>query len=68
MTFNYELMIIASDNPYPTYKWTRDYDPAHYSEVEDIWVLTRYADVSDAFKKWKVWSSQQWGNLVNDMP
>lgn len=68
MGFNYELMIIASDDPYPTYKWMRDQDPAHYSEVEDIWVLTRYADVSDAFKDWKTWSSQRRGNLVNDMP
>lgn len=68
MTFNYELMIIASPDPYPTYKWMRDNDPAHYSEVEDIWVLTRYSDVSEAFKDWKTWSSQRRGNLVNDMP
>ena len=68
MSFNYELMIIASDDPYPTYKWMRDNDPAHYSEVEDIWVLSRYADVVDAFKDWKTWSSQRRGNLVNDMP
>ena len=68
MSFNYELMIIASDDPYPTYKWMRDNDPVHYSEVEDIWVLSRYADVVDAFKDWKTWSSQRRGNLVNDMP
>ena len=68
MTFNYKLMLIASDDPYPTYKWMRDNDPAHYSEVENIWVLTRYADVSEAFKDWKTWSSQRRGNLVNDMP
>jgi len=68
MSFNYELMIIASDDPYPTYKWMRDNDPAHFSEKENIWVLTRYQDVSDAFKDWKTWSSQRRGNLVNDMP
>jgi hypothetical protein len=68
MTFNYELMIIASDDPYPTYKRMRDNDPAHYSKVEDIWVLSRYEDVSNAFKDWKTWSSQRRGNLVNDMP
>jgi cytochrome P450 len=68
MTFNYELMLIASDDPYPTYQWMRDNDPVHYSEIEDIWVLTRYADVSEAFKNWKLWSSQRRGNLVNDMP
>lgn len=68
MSFQYELDIIASEDPYPQYKWLRDNDPAHYSEKEDIWVLTRYEDVGDAFKDWKIWSSQRRGNLVNDMP
>ena len=67
-TFNYPLLIIASDDPYPTYKRMRDEDPAHYSETEDVWVLTRYADCSAAFKDWKTWSSQRRGNLLNDLP
>jgi cytochrome P450 len=66
--FNYSLNIIATDDPYPTYKWMRDEDPAHYSETEDVWVLTRYADCSAAFKDWKTWSSQRRGNLLNDLP
>jgi cytochrome P450 len=66
--FNYPLLIVASDDPYPTYKWMRDEDPAHYSETEDVWVLTRYADCSAAFKDWKTWSSQRRGNLLNDLP
>jgi cytochrome P450 len=68
MSFNYTLQIIASEDPYPTYQWLRDNDPAHYSAVEDIWVLTRFQDVSDAFKNWKTWSSGQRGNLINDIP
>lgn len=68
MAFNYELMIIATDDPYPTYKWMRDNDPAHYSEVADIWVLTRFDDVSSAFRDWKTWSSGRRGNLINDPP
>jgi cytochrome P450 len=66
--FNYPLLIIAEDDPYPTYKWMRDEDPAHYSRTEDVWVLTRYEDVSGAFKNWKQWSSQRRGNLLNDIP
>lgn len=66
--FNYPLQIIAEDDPYPTYKWMRDEDPAHYSRTEDVWVLTRYDDVSAAFKNWKRWSSQRRGNLLNDIP
>ena len=68
VSFQYDLQIIAGEDPYPQYKWMRDNDPAHYSEKEDIWVLTRYDDVGEAFKDWKTWSSQRRGNLVNDMP
>lgn len=64
----YKLNIIAGHDPYPAYRWLRDHDPAHYSQSEDIWVLTRYEDVSNAFKDWKTWSSQRRGNLVNDPP
>jgi cytochrome P450 len=66
--FNYRLSLIADDDPYPTYKWMRDNDPAHFSSLENLWVLTRYRDVSDAFKNNKLWSSQRRGNLVNDIP
>jgi hypothetical protein len=66
--FNYELLIIATDDPYPTYRWMRDEDPAHYSEVEDVWVLSRHADCSTAFRDWQTWSSQRRGNLLNDIP
>ena len=66
--FNYLLQIIASADPYPTYRWMRAEDPAHYSALEDVWVLSRYADCSAAFKDWKTWSSQRRGNLLNDLP
>lgn len=66
--FNYPILLVASDDPYPTYKWMRDNDPAHYSETEELWVLTRYADCSAAFKDWKTWSSERRGNLINDIP
>ena len=68
MDFQYQLSLIAADDPYPTYKWMRDNDPAHHSTEAGIWVLTRYEDVSNAFKDWKTWSSQRRGNLVNDPP
>lgn len=68
MTFQYNLSIIAEKDPYPTYKWMRDHDPVHHSEDIDIWVLTRFEDVSNAFKTWKTWSSERRGNLVNDPP
>lgn len=67
-SFAYRLSMIADDDPYPTYKWMRDHDPAHYSTPEDVWVLTRYEDVYNAFRDWKTWSSQRRGNLLNDIP
>lgn len=68
MDKEYRLLTVAEPDPYPFYKWMRDEDPAHYSSVEDIWVLTRFDDVTNAFKDWKTWSSQRRGNLLNDMP
>src|SRR4051794_25887898 len=68
LTFNYRLSITALPDPYPIYRMMRDEDPAHYSEAEDIWVLTRYDDCVAALGDWKTWSSQRRGNLVNDIP
>lgn len=68
MTFQYKLQIVATDDPYPQYKWMRDNEPAHYSAIEDVWVLTRYEDVYNAFRDWKTWSSERRGNLLNDIP
>lgn len=64
----YRLSLTAADDPYPIYRELRDRDPAHFSEPEGIWVLTRYKDVADAFRDWKTWSSQRRGNLIRDMP
>ncbi len=64
----YTLQLIAADDPYPAYRWLRDHEPAHFSPLENIWVLTRFRDVTDAFRDHKTWSSQRRGNLVNDMP
>ena len=66
--FSYESPIVASEDPYPTYRWMRDEDPVHHSRSEDIWVLTRYADCSAAFRDWRTWSSERRGNLINDIP
>jgi hypothetical protein len=68
MSFHYRLQLVAEDDPYPVYRWMRDHDPAHYSEPEQVWVLTRFADVAAAFKDWKTWSSERRGNLLNDIP
>ncbi len=35
-------------NPYPVYSALRRYDPVHWDEEHQLWVLTRYADVAAA--------------------
>lgn len=64
----YRLSVVADDDPYSYYRLLRDFDPAHHSEPEDVWVLTRYRDVSSAFRDWRTWSSARRGNLLHDMP
>ncbi len=68
MEYEYDAQVIAADDPYPIYRWLRDQDPVHFSQKEDLWVLTRFEDVAGAFKDWKTWSSQRRGNLINDIP
>ena len=67
MSFNYDLQLIAAEDPYPVYRRLRDEDPVHFSATENLWVLTRFADVKAALLDHGTWSSQQRGNLVNDM-
>lgn len=68
MSFSYRLSSTALPDPYPIYRMMRDRDPAHYSELEDLWVLTRFDDCAAALSDWKTWSSRRRGNLVNDIP
>lgn len=37
-------------DPYPVYHWLRDYDPVHWSDGFNGWVLTRYRDVLAALR------------------
>ena len=64
----YRLDIVSAEDPYPFYRELRDHDPVHFSPEEQLWVLTRFEDVSNAFRDWRTWSSTRRGNLLNDMP
>jgi len=33
------------EDPYPTYEWLRAESPVHYAAADDLWVLSRHADV-----------------------
>jgi hypothetical protein len=64
----YRLSTPQIDDPYPYYRQLRDEDPAHYSPIEDLFVITRFADCLAAFADWQSWSSERRGNLINDPP
>lgn len=40
-------------DPYPTYKALREQDPVHYNEKLDLWFLTRWDDVFNAFRDFR---------------
>lgn len=45
------------DNPRPLYKRLRDESPVHWSPEVGWWALSRYDDVKDALRNWKVFSA-----------
>ncbi len=53
------------DDPYPTYTRLRAEDPLHYSEVRNLWALTRHADIQEAVRSEGVYSNS-WGVSIED--
>jgi cytochrome P450 len=46
-----------AENPYPIYKQLRDEAPVYYNEPLKFWALSRYADVLEAHRDFKTFSS-----------
>ncbi len=46
-----------ADDPYPIYRQLRDEAPVHHCEPLKFWALSRYADVLEAHKDFKTFSS-----------
>jgi cytochrome P450 len=63
---DYSLSTPQLDDPYPYYRSLRDEDPVHFSEREDLYVVSRFEDCMAVFADWQTWSSERRGNLVND--
>ncbi|GEP40300.1 cytochrome P450 [Nocardioides psychrotolerans] len=45
------------DDPYPVYARLRAEDPLHHHEVDDLWVLSRHADIQHAIRTEGVYSN-----------
>ena len=46
-------------NPYEVYRELRESDPVHWSEVMQVWVLTRYDDVFAVLRDHAAFSSDR---------
>ena len=45
------------EDPYPVYRWMRDFAPVYRNERLDCFALTRFEDCLAAFLDWQTWSS-----------
>lgn len=46
------------EDPYPLYRRLRDEAPVHHAEADDIWVISRHADVFEALRDDEVFSNR----------
>jgi len=47
------------DDPWDTYRWLRDEAPLYRDEANDLWVVSRHADVFEVSRRSDVWSAAQ---------
>ncbi|MGV9773440.1 cytochrome P450 [Streptosporangium sp. NPDC003464] len=46
-----------ADDPWSLYAWLREHSPVHYDEANDLWGISRHADVSAIERDPKLWTS-----------
>ena len=47
------------DDPWETYAWLREHDPFHYDAANDLYVISRHADVSHISRHQELYSAAQ---------
>ena len=52
------------DDPYPAFRWLRQHAPVFHVESEDIWVLSRHADIQAAARDFATFSQTGRGRLL----
>jgi cytochrome P450 len=58
---------VIDADPFPYYAQLREHHPCYWSPKANIWILSRYEDVSRAAQDWETYSSSQ-GNLIDEIP
>jgi cytochrome P450 len=54
-------------DPFPYYEILREKHPCYWSESGQLWILSRYDDISRAAQDWETFSSSQ-GNMIDELP
>jgi cytochrome P450 len=54
-------------DPFPSYAQLRENYPCYWSDRNQTWILSRYADVVRAAHDWRVYSSGR-GNMIDELP
>jgi len=56
------------DDPWDTYRWLRDNDPVHWDERNELWVISRHADVVHVSLHPELYCSKQGVRPKGDSP
>lgn len=58
--FDYDpFSLQVRNNPYPIYAQLRDQHPIYHSRTYDFWALSRFADVQQASRNWRLFSNSK---------
>ncbi len=58
---------VIDENPFPYYERLREDFPCYWSDSAQLWILSRYDDISRAAQDWETFSSTS-GNLIDEIP
>jgi cytochrome P450 len=58
---------VIDANPFPYYERLREDFPCYWSDSAQLWILSRYDDISRAAQDWETFSSTS-GNLIDEIP
>lgn len=53
-------------DPWAAYRWLRDNDPVHWDPIHRIWGISRYEDIVEVEKNWKVFTSEDGSRPATD--
>jgi len=53
-------------DPWPAYRWLRENDPVHWDPIHKLWGISRYEDIVEIEKNWKVFTSEDGSRPATD--